>query len=237
MQAIILAGGLGTRLKSVVADKPKVLSPVLQKPFLDYIIQYLKHQGVTSFVFSLGYLANQVIDFLKENYPDLNYQIAIEEIPLGTGGGIKNAMELASEENIFIINADTFFDVPLQTMMQFHIQNNADCTIALKQMNNYDRYGTVVLDESDAIVSFKEKKFTDNGLINGGYLIFNQSFYKRATQNLPATFSYEKDVLEKNIESMVIKGFISNGYFIDIGIPEDYLKAQEVFKNFTSNII
>lgn len=232
MQAIILAGGLGTRLKSVVSDKPKVLSLVAEKPFLNYIIQYLLQQGIHHFIFSLGHLADHVVDFLNENYSNLNYQIVIEETPLGTGGGIKKAMEYVTEDNFFIINADTFFDVSLKDMMGVHLQNNADCTIALKQMNYYDRYGTVIIDEKNTIVSFKEKQFTDHGLINGGYIIFNKSFYNMASQNLPVVFSYEKEILEKNVASTIIKGFISDGYFIDIGIPEDYLKAQKVFKSF-----
>jgi D-glycero-alpha-D-manno-heptose 1-phosphate guanylyltransferase len=153
MQAIILAGGLGTRLKSVVSDKPKVLSLVAEKPFLNYIIQYLLQQGIHHFIFSLGHLADHVVDFLNENYSNLNYQIVIEETPLGTGGGIKKAMEYVTEDNFFIINGDTFFDVSLKDMMGVHLQNNADCTIALKQMNYYDRYGTVIIDEKNTIVS------------------------------------------------------------------------------------
>lgn len=232
MQAIILAGGLGTRLKSVVTDKPKVLSPVANKPFLQFIINYLLNNQVNNFIFSLGYLSNQIIDFLKNNYPNLNYQIAKEDTPLGTGGGIKNAMQLVTEENVLIINADTFFEVSLASMMQFHLQHNAHCTIALKQMHHYDRYGTVMMNQQQSITSFKEKTFTPNGLINGGYLIFNKSFYLQTTKHIATPFSYEKDVLEKSLQVATIKGFISDGYFIDIGIPEDYLLAQEVFKNF-----
>ncbi len=229
MQAIILAGGLGTRLKSVVADKPKVLSPVAGKPFMQYIIQYLQQKGVTSYVFSLGYLADQVLDFLKENHPDLDYQYYIEETPLGTGGGIKKAIELATEEDVLVVNADTFFDLPLLEMYDAHQATNAICTVSLKLMNDFDRYGSVEMDANHTITSFKEKAFIKQGLINGGYLLINKNYYLQATNHLPKTFSLEKDFLEKNIGQGVIKGFVSDGYFIDIGIPEDFSKAQEVF--------
>jgi D-glycero-alpha-D-manno-heptose 1-phosphate guanylyltransferase len=229
MQAIILAGGQGTRLKSVVADRPKVLSPVAGKPFMEYIIQYLLQKGVTSYVFSLGYLAEQVLDFLKQNHPTLNYQYYIEEMPLGTGGGIKKAIELATEENVLVVNADTFFEVPLLEMLEVHKASNAMCTVSLKLMKDFDRYGSVEMDANHTIISFKEKEFIKQGLINGGYLLINKHYYLQAINHLPETFSLEKDFLEKNIGQGIIKGFVSDGYFIDIGIPEDFLKAQEVF--------
>jgi D-glycero-alpha-D-manno-heptose 1-phosphate guanylyltransferase len=232
MQAIILAGGLGTRLKSVVADKPKALSPVAGKPFLHFIIQYLQNQGITSFIFSLGYLSNQVLIFLQEAYPNLNYQYTIEEIPLGTGGGIKKAIELATEPNVLIVNADTYFDVALQQLFQLHAVANAHCTIALKHMTSFDRYGTVELNQNNRIISFKEKKYTPSGLINGGYVLLNKSYFLEKSAVLPTVFSFEKDFLEVLLPKMTVQGFISEGFFIDIGIPEDYEKAQLDFMNF-----
>lgn len=230
-QAIILAGGLGTRLKSVVADKPKVLSPVAGKPFLHYIIQYLQKQEITEYVFSLGYLADQVLDFLKVNYPNLNYTYCIEDTPLGTGGGIKKAMQLTTNDNVLIVNADTYFDVSLQSMFSFHEKSLSNCTISLKKMTNFDRYGTVELNEENTILTFKEKAYQSEGLINGGYVIISKSIFLAFTQQLPEIFSFEKDFLETNIQKLAIKGFVSEGYFIDIGIPEDFQKAQIVFSN------
>lgn len=232
MQAIILAGGLGTRLKTVVADKPKVLSPVAGKPFLYYIIEYLQKQGITNYVFALGYLSEQVLDFLQQYYPSLSYQYSIEETPLGTGGGIKKAIQLATEENVLVVNADTFFDVDLNKMFSAHHKSNAQCTIALKLMKNFDRYGSVEVNDNNKILLFKEKTFVDKGYINGGYLIINKNFYLSTTQSLPDIFSYEKDFLEKNLHKMQVIGFKSEGYFIDIGIPQDYALAQMVFANF-----
>ena len=233
MQTVILAGGLGTRLKSVVADKPKVLSPVAGKPFLYYIIEYLQKQGVDKYIFALGYLSEQVIVFLKENYLHLEYQCTIEETPLGTGGGIKKAIQLATEENVLIVNADTFFEMNVQQLFSFHIASKAHCTVSLKLMKNFDRYGSVELEkETQNIISFKEKTFIQEGYINAGYLVLNKNYFVLTTKNLPAIFSFEKDFLEKNVDAMLIKGFPYDGYFIDIGIPEDFNTAQEVFKNF-----
>ncbi|MCZ2225008.1 MAG: nucleotidyltransferase family protein [Chitinophagales bacterium] len=232
MQALILAGGLGTRLKTVVADKPKVLSPVAGKPFLYYIIEYLQKQGVTNYVFALGYLSEQVLDFLQQYYPSLSYQYSIEETPLGTGGGLKKAIQLATDENVLVVNADTFFDVDLNKMFSAHHKSNAQCTIALKLMKNFDRYGSVMINDNNKILSFKEKSFVKEGYINGGYLIINKNFYLSTTQNLPDIFSYEKDFLEKELTNMLVLGFISDGYFIDIGIPDDYDLAQKAFVNF-----
>lgn len=229
MQALILAGGLGTRLKTVVADKPKALSPIGEKPFLYYVIDYLEKQGVTHITFSLGYLAEQIVQYLQIHHPELQYNYYIEEKPLGTGGAIKKCIDLISESDFLMVNADTFFDIPLQQMFEFHNKNNADCTIALKQMKNFDRYGTVELDEEKDIVMFKEKQPKQEGLINGGFVFVNKNTFLQCTQNLPNVFSFEKDFLEKNLLNIKVKGFISNGYFIDIGIPEDYLVAQKVF--------
>lgn len=233
MQAIILAGGLGTRLKSVVADKPKVLSPVANKPFLYYIMAYLQKQGVTKYIFALGYLHEQVIDFLENNYSHLEYQYTIEETPLGTGGGIRKAIQLATEENVLIVNADTFFEINVQQMFSFHTASKAHCTLSLKLMNNFSRYGSVELHKlTQNIISFKEKTFIKEGFINAGYMIINKKYFLSVTNNLPPIFSFEKDFLEKNLDSMVIKGYPYNGYFIDIGIPEDYELAQNKFKNY-----
>jgi D-glycero-alpha-D-manno-heptose 1-phosphate guanylyltransferase len=237
MQAIILAGGLGTRLKSVVADKPKVLSPVAGNPFLKYIIDYLLQQQITNFVFSLGYLHEQVLDFLIKEYPNLAYTYTVETTPLGTGGGIKKAMELVTEEDVFVINADTFFGVDLPAMMHFHKAANAHCTVSLKAMNDFDRYGTVEINENHTITSFKEKQFTNQGFINGGYLIFNKATFLQNTASLPAVFAYEKDFLEKTLFDITIKGFVATGYFIDIGIPEDFAKAQLIFANSKTTFI
>jgi len=232
MEAIILAGGFGTRLQSVVKDRPKALSEVAGKHFLEYVIGYLQNHGVNRFVFSLGYLGEQIVEFLESYYPNLDYKVFIETSPLGTGGAIKKVIELTSEADIFIVNADTFFDVDLKAMHQFHLEASADCTISLKEMHNFDRYGCVLVNDTNRITSFKEKSYQNSGLINGGFILLNKKCFLQNSEQLTQVFSFEQDFLEKQLNNILVTGFVSEGYFIDIGIPEDYIKAQDFFKHF-----
>ena len=207
-EAIILAGGLGTRLRSVLPDLPKCMAPVAGKPFLHYIIQYLNRQGIAKFTFSLGYKYELIEKYLLNNYLSLNYQLSIEEEPLGTGGAVKLACKKATEKNVFILNGDTFFSVDINTIGTNHIAQHADCTLALKPMENFDRYGAVVLNNNNRITSFKEKQFYQEGLINGGiYLLNIQSFLQLP---FPEKFSFEKDYLEQYCTTKNIFGVIQS---------------------------
>ncbi len=223
-EAIILAGGLGTRLQSVVSDVPKALAPVAGQPFLYFLLKQLKQQGFQRLVFSLGYKHELIEEYLWEWKEDFDMAFAIEEEPLGTGGGIRNAVLSTKEKTSFILNADTFFDVNLMDMFQFHQAQNADLTIALKPLTNFNRYGIVLLDEEKNIVGFKEKQPTESGLINGGiYLLTNQLL---TDFTFPQKFSFERDFLETHLHFHHFKGYVSDGYFIDIGVPEDFAKAN-----------
>lgn len=224
---IILAGGLGTRLRSVVADRPKCMAPIGDKPFLYYLLQYLHRQGITHAVLSLGYKAEQVINWCHEN-DDLPLRIsfAVEPEPMGTGGGIMQALpHLHGESDCFIVNGDTFFDVPLAEMDAFHRQHHHPLTIALKPMVQFERYGSILLGEGGVVKDFREKQYCDAGLINGGIYLTTLSFLQQLS--LPEKFSFEKEVLEKQTGEGNVYGYTSDTYFIDIGIPEDYEAAQQ----------
>ena len=224
MEAIILAGGLGTRLRSVVPDLPKCMAPINGIPFISYLIDHLNKEGITNFVFSLGYKSEAFISLIEEKLPMKNFTVVIEDEPLGTGGAIKLACEKVINENVIALNGDSLFKVNLKALMNFHLTNKANCTLALKPMKNFDRYGSVEVDTLNKIMSFKEKKFVEYGNINGGvYAINIPSFIQ-----LPLTskFSMEQDYLEKYTKEGSFKGFIQDNYFIDIGIPEDYARAQ-----------
>jgi len=232
-EAIILAGGLGTRLRSVVSDVPKCMAPVAGKPFLHYVIGYLQKQGVDKFIFSIGYLSKTIEDFLATNYSGLNYQLSVEQEPLGTGGAIYLACKRSTAENILALNGDTMFNADLSYLHGFHFNKMAACSLALKPMQQFDRYGVVELDENNCIRSFHEKKYYDNGLINGGiYLIHRQQFLNRS---FPQKFSFEKDYLEAAVEEGKIYGLAQDEYFIDIGIPEDFERAQKEFSKMNFN--
>ena len=227
-EAIILAGGLGTRLRSTISDLPKCMAPVNGKPFIDFVIEYFQQQGIKHFIFSLGYLSEILIEHLdKHIHIDKTY--VIEEFPLGTGGAIKKCCYHSFNPNVLIANGDTIFKVSVEELLQHHNSYHADCTLSLKRMENFDRYGTVTLNNDNTIASFKEKQFYEKGLINGGVYILNRE--KFVQENLPEKFSFETDYLEKFFNHRKIYGLVQDGYFIDIGIPEDFLKAQNELKN------
>src|SRR5665213_3576816 len=166
-EAIILAGGLGTRLRSVVADLPKCMAPVAGNPFLYYVIKDLQKGGIDKFIFSVGYKNESILPYVKKEFADIDCKFSIEEEPLGTGGAIKFALGKATDENILICNGDTLFKINIQQLNDLQVQNNADCTLSLKPMHNFDRYGVVELNDDDRIISFQEKQFYKSGLING----------------------------------------------------------------------
>ncbi len=227
-EAIILAGGLGTRLRSAVLDLPKCMAPVAGKPFLHYVIQYLLEQGVDRFIFSLGYKHEVIESFIFNNYPQLSYQLSIEEEPLGTGGAIRLSCQKATVENVFILNGDTIFKADTNKLLSYHLQHKASCTIALKPMQHFDRYGVVDMNKDGYIQSFKEKKYYEQGLINGG--IYTINIKKFLDLDLPEKFSFEKDYLEIYCNNQKMMGLIQDEYFIDIGIPEDLEKANIQFE-------
>lgn len=228
MEAIILAGGFGTRLSHIVKDVPKPMALVQNKPFLEYILNFLAKQSITQIILATGYKHSIIENYFKHSYKKIKISYSIEDSPLFTGGAIKKAISLCKNDNIFIINGDTFFDVNLRQMFDFHINNNADITIATKLMNNFDRYGSVSLNKNNnKINNFLEKKQTEKGLINGGIYIIKRDIFDLANV-YNEKFSFEVDIMEKKVNDLNIYSFESQGFFIDIGIPEDYYKAQEI---------
>lgn len=224
-EAIVLAGGLGTRLKMVVADLPKSLAPVAGKPFLAYLLDHARKQGIEKFIFALGYKTELIETFVRKYLPEETYVFSIEKEPLGTGGAIYKACKQASSANIIILNADTFYGILYSQLASIHEQHKADCTLALKPMKEFERYGAVDMDEENTIGGFSEKKYQSSGLINGGvYALKVESFVKKS---FPETFSFEKDYLEPECVKGNILGLVSDAYFIDIGVPEDYQRAQK----------
>lgn len=220
--AIILAGGFGTRLSTVVKDVPKPMAPVNGKPFLHYLFKELHHQGIRNAVLSVGHLKEVIQDYFQDSYLNICIQYAVEQEPLGTGGGIKHAFNLV-DEDAYVLNGDTFFDIELSRLKN----NSADISIALKPMFQFDRYGTVELNDANRVIAFNEKKPCEHGLINGGIYYFRKSLFDRIETE--RKFSFEKDILEKHLNDLTIRGNVFDNYFIDIGIPEDYAKAQKDF--------
>ena len=223
-EAIILAGGLGTRLKDTVPDLPKSLAPISGTPFLKYVVDSLIENKITRIILSLGYMHEDISHFITENYKNPEFEFVIESEPLGTGGAISLALNKCEEKNVIVVNGDTFFNVDLQKLFSFHKQNDALCTLALKPMHNFERYGVVIIDKDGNIQSFLEKQFYSEGLINGGVYALDVEKFKKL--QLPEKFSFEVDFLEKYYPSQKLLGIVMDNYFIDIGIKEDFLRAQ-----------
>ena len=227
-EAIILAGGLGTRLRDTIPDLPKCMAPVAGQPFLKHVIRYLLSQGIEKYIFSIGYKHELIENFLDQEFPGLDYQCSVEDEPLGTGGAIYLACKRATEQNAIVVNGDTIFKIDIGSLAEAHLKFKADCTLALKPMSNFDRYGVVELDNDFSVNNFREKQFYETGDINGGLYMLNvENFLKL---EVPVKFSFEKDYLEKFYSAGKIFGKICDDYFIDIGIREDYQKAQEELK-------
>jgi len=224
---IVLAGGLGTRLQNLLPGIPKPMVPVNNQPFLKCLLGYLNKFRPSRIILSVGYRHELISGYFKDNFEGTELLYSVEEFPLGTGGAILKSIQLSKSENVFILNGDTFFDVDLDEMENQHFSNHADITIALKEMRNFERYGSVFI-QDNRITKFIEKQFVERGQINAGtYLLNKQRFMEN---NWPEKFSFEKEYLEKFVEKGFFAPFFADGYFIDIGIPEDYMKAQHDFK-------
>ena len=228
MEAIILAGGFGTRLQGVINDVPKPMADINGKPFLSYLMEYLSKQGLDKILLSVGYKYEIIRTYFGSRYNNMEIEYVIENEPLGTGGAVKESLKHVHGDDAIVLNGDSYFNVDLKEMLGFYHAHNGLLTIAVKPMHNFDRYGTVILKE-DKIIDFQEKIFKKFGYINGGIYIMNKSISDHFTQR-NAAFSFEADILEKKVGTIQPFAFTDDGYFIDIGIPEDYARAQQEFE-------
>ncbi|MEO6169105.1 MAG: nucleotidyltransferase family protein [Chitinophagales bacterium] len=229
--AIILAGGFGTRLQSVVKDHPKPMADINGKPFLQHLLDFLILQGINTCILSVGYKWETIQEYFGSSYRSINLSYVVEETPLGTGGAILNAVQSCEEEELFVFNGDTFFAIDLALFYHEHSQQTSLLSLALKSMTNFDRYGVVVTDGAGRVNSFEEKKFYSTGNINGGIYLLNRTLFDQL--QLPEKFSFEKEVMEKYYATIPFQGVVFDDYFIDIGIPEDYERAKNELEQFT----
>ncbi len=223
-EAVVLAGGFGTRLRSVVADLPKPMAPVRGRPFLAYVLDELLTQGIERVVLAVGYKAEAIRDYFGDQYAGLELVYSVEEEPLGTGGGIRQAVGLCTSEAVFVLNGDTYFSVAFERLFNRFAAAESLLTIALKEMHDFDRYGTVLVNDAGVITGFREKRPMAAGLINGGVYLMRSSLFE--LKSLPDRFSFEQEILEAEYRRGRFHAEIFDGYFIDIGIPEDYERAQ-----------
>jgi D-glycero-alpha-D-manno-heptose 1-phosphate guanylyltransferase len=234
-EAIILAGGFGTRLQQMVSDRPKPLADVNGKPFLFYLVNYLIKFGVNKIVFATGYKHLMIEEYFNENkeFDNISFSFSVETTPLGTGGAIRKAAKYIQDDYFLVLNGDSFFNIDLFKFYQNYKDFQfPDVQLALRFVDDSSRYGAVEINQSNKIISFKEKsQISSSGYINAGvYLLKKQTFVSNTPEG---NFSIENDFFKSFLSQIQMYGQVFNAYFIDIGIPSDYLKAQIEFTRFT----
>jgi D-glycero-alpha-D-manno-heptose 1-phosphate guanylyltransferase len=231
-EAIILAGGLGTRLRSVVVDVPKPMAPIKGRPFLAYLMDYWIKEGVSRFILSVGYKYEVIKHYFTDNYRGVPVCYSIENKPLGTGGGILQATQhlMISNEPFLVLNGDTFFAIKLETIKTQHLATKSDITVALVGVTENSRYSGIQLTSDGQIVSFEKRVAgSHTKQVNAGiYLIEHKVFDGYPTQTLE-NISMEDQLFPEFLkQGKRIMGFVFDGVFIDIGVPEDYYRSANI---------
>jgi D-glycero-alpha-D-manno-heptose 1-phosphate guanylyltransferase len=226
MQAIILAGGLGTRLRTVVPDLPKPMAPVAGRPFLGWVLDALADAGFSRTVLAVGYRHEAIRDYLGTAWRGLDLAYSVEDSPLGTGGAMRLALDQVGESPVFVLNGDTYVDLDYSAMRTAHLREGASLTVAVAHVPDVSRYGSLQI-EDGRICGFLEKGLQGSGYINAGvYLMATELLAHTA---LGASLSFEQDVLVPGVATLRPLAFQTEGLFIDIGVPEDYERAQGLF--------
>ena len=226
--AIILAGGLGTRLRKTVPDLPKPMAPINNRPFLEYQMDYWIEQGVVSFILSIGYMKEIIINHFGNSYRNTPIEFAVEDTPLGTGGGmLLAAQEMTSP--FLVLNGDTFIEVDLSELYKFHNKNNSEWTFSLFRADQPNRYMGMDVDNSGKIQSLKSEIGEIGCLANGGVYLINPSAIDKLNYKRGEKVSLEEKLLANFISvGGRLYGMECRGKFIDIGIPEDYRRAEDI---------
>ncbi len=224
---IILAGGIGSRLRGVVSDRPKCLATINGRPFLSHLLDQLAKAGVSDVILSTGYMAEQVETTFGNKYGPMSVRYSREDSPLGTGGGVKRALDLCHHNHVLVINGDSYFDFDWQDLLAWLDPARMQLAMVLAWIEDSRRYGQVVVGDDGQVLRFQEKNESAGaGWINAGlYFIDKQAL---ATFPSPESFSLERDFFPAQIGH----GFFARGYhgkFIDIGTPESYAAAGEFF--------
>lgn len=223
-EAIVLAGGFGTRLAHVVPDVCKPMAPVAGRPFLRFIMDQLAAAGFDRAVVADGYRREQIEDFFGSAYRGMSIEYSPEDTPLFTGGAVKRALSRCESDWVFVLNGDTWLDVDFTAMeaAACDVPEGVSSVIAVKRMRGFERYGTVDVDSGGTLTAFHEKRPCEEGLINAGVYLLRGD----ALDNMPEKFSLESDYFERVVGEGALYAVECSGGFIDIGVPEDYELAQ-----------
>ncbi|NOT87236.1 MAG: NTP transferase domain-containing protein [Lysobacter sp.] len=228
-EAIVLVGGLGTRLRPLVSDVPKPLASVAGRPFLAWLLGRLGDQGICRVILAAGYLAGKVQQAFGDEWQGLSIAYSIEDEPLGTGGAIAQALKLRSGDAMHVLNGDTFLAYRPQALEAATCASGRAIGMALAHVPDVARYGAVVLDEG-RVSAFLEKGEHGPGHINAGSYFLRADAIARFPQS--GSFSFEQTVLSERVAADDVFGFTQTDGFIDIGVPDDYLKAQTFIAGF-----
>lgn len=227
MEAIILAGGKGTRLKDVIRDIPKPMAPIHGKPFLEYLVIQLARWNIRDIILSVGYKYDIIQDYFRDGKRwDVHIRYSVEDSPLGTGGAIRESARLIDDDSFLVMNGDSYFDLDFDLFLAFHLLKKSSLSLALATQDDTGRYGRVTVDNSGKVTGFLEKSSENPGLINSGIYLFN-----RNTMSIfpPGNVSLEHDTLPQLI-GKGLYAIVINTFFIDIGIPKDYKYLQYHYK-------
>ena len=225
MEAIILAGGLGTRLRDLVPDLPKPMAPINGRPFLAYVLDALDAAGFASAILAIGYRSDSIQDHFGQVYRGLRLRYSVEHEPLGTGGAIRLALEQAVVPNVFVVNGDTFLQVDYRALLKAHLDAGASLSLAVHALPDVARYGALELADG-RVCGFLEKGRVGPGVINAGTYLLSPNLFERYA--LPRVCSFETDLLMPHVAEIAPLAFETGGLFIDIGVPEDYVRAQDM---------
>jgi len=229
MKAIIIAGGLGTRLRPLTYNLPKPIVPLVNKPFVFHQIELLKKFGITEVILNLHYLSDNIRNmFDDESKLGIKMYFSLEENPLGTAGAVKNAEEFFDKDPMLVFNGDILTDINLAKMIAFHEQKKAKVTLALTRVEDPTIYGLVITDEDDRVLEFREKPTWEQvvaNTINAGIYIVDPSIFKNVPKG--KEFSFERQLYPMLLEKKEkIYGYKTDAYWMDIGDPVKYLKAH-----------
>lgn len=224
MEAIILAGGLGTRLRHVVPNLPKPMAPIGKRPFLEILLTMLAHKGFKRIVFSLGFMAEKIILHFGEHFSGMELLYEVEEQPLGTGGAARAALEQCSANHVYIFNGDTYLELETDEIEKMWDSKQSPVIVVREVPNTY-RYGRVQV-RNHRVVEFLEKGVAGTGHINAGCYVLSRNALNDFALDQP--FSLEKDFIMKYLDDIVFRCFTTQSQFIDIGVPEDYALAQKL---------
>lgn len=240
---VILAGGLGTRLRTLFSDIPKIMAEVKGKPFLEWVLLYLKGFGFSNFIISSGYLSSKIEDYFASGIWQNRIRFIKEDIPLGTGGAVIFASKQINIEDFMVINGDSINLLDFKKFIDIYSIDRPDILIAIKRLTKLNRYGIVNIDRDKRVTGFIEKgepiKDRNSGFVNTGIYIFSKKILKQFDKRNDFPFSLERDMIPALIKgkNFKIMAFESKGDFIDIGTPESFKMAEDFLERNIYKII